>query len=504
MDKIIVDEIELIKENCIGKLLEIFDEIKQEIQEVKEINESNILLLKINIEQGKLTKKCKICNRDFEKSLKLTCHKCFYIHKCKNCNKLFISNKQKSIMCSLICSVRFKAKPKYCKICDKITTRSANGICSICNAIKNTESKFCEICDKITKRNGFGKCVECVTKINLEPKYCEICDKVTKRNNFGICVECMVKERAESKFCEICDKITKRNSFGICVECMVKEKMKPKFCEICDKITKRDTVGKCIICAVKERVKPKYCKICDKITKRNIFNQCIICSPNVFNRDKFYSLKLQLISFESKNKIITLKDIDKYINIPGIWSICSKDENNQEICLDVCETQNIGKEMLGGLNLLETGKNNLNKTDEEIKKSRIDYKSDDSNKRIKYRNIAEYKKYGNIIFKLVSINIENKEQRWNIESQYAHDNKAKYWNPAPGQSIIFKQKLNIQLYKNINTKIVKILKSNFKYKLNIKMYKNSNIQILIKNKDISKIIPKEIDSLNTEVAITNK
>ena len=88
--------------------------------------------------------------------------------------------------------------------------------------------------------------------------------------------------------------------------------------------------------------------------------------------------------------------------------------------------------MLIGLRLLKEGKNNLEKTNEEIKESRSKYKSYDFNKRIKYRNIV---KYNNIIFKLVLININTQEERFKIESQYAHNTKAKFWNKAPGQKL---------------------------------------------------------------------
>ena len=465
MNKIIIEEIELIKENCIGKLLDIFEEI----EEVKKINKNNILLLKINIEQDNSIKKCKICGRDFNETKNRNCQKCFYIHKCKNCNKLFINNKVNSIMCSNKCSAKFKTKPKYCDICNKITLRSANGICVECDIKERTKSKYCKNCKKITKRDALGQCIICHTKEKMQPKYCDICKADTFRNVYGKCIKCWIKKMTKPKFCSECNKITNRTIFGNCVECVIKpkycnkcktitnrnswgncaicatkEKMQPKYCDKCDKITKRNAFGLCIECVIK----PKFCKECNKITKRNATGQCTICyPPNSFNRDKFYSSKLKLVSFKSDNKIITLEDIDLYKLIPGVWSIFGLDENNKEICLDVCETQDIGNEMLKGLRLISEGKNNLGKTDKAIKKSRFDYSYNDSFKRIKYRNIVEYK---NIIFKLVLINIETKDERWKIESQYAHDNKAKFWNLAPGQNINFKNKLDIKLYKNNN------------------------------------------------------
>ena len=456
MVKRIVNGIELIKENCIGKLLEIFSDIEI----VKEINGKNILILKIDIIQSKFTKKCIICHRDFEKSRKQKCNKCFYIYKCKNCNKLFISDKPKSIMCSNQCSLEFRSKPKYCEICKKVTQRSSNGLCSKCYVKTKSEPKYCNKCEKVTNRNSFGMCVKCMIKEMVKTKYCEKCKEITKTNISGSCVKCMMKEKTKPKYCETCSKITNRNAFGKCIICASKEKTKPKYCEKCKEITKRDAFGKCIICQTKEKTKPKYCKTCNQITKRDAVGNCIICSPREgfhqeycnnceketlhngnrcficqpwesgfnFDRDKFYALSLSLVNFESINKIITIKDIDKYNKIPGVWSIeCSNGE-----CLEVCETQDIGKEMKLGLRCINKGYQNINKTDEELE---ILYKRPSKYK--KYKNITKYVKENNIqiIFKLIIKNIIEKEKRFSIERQYAHDNLAKFWSPAPGQNI---------------------------------------------------------------------
>ena len=120
----------------------------------------------------------------------------------------------------------------------------------------------------------------------------------------------------------------------------------------------------------------------------------------------------------------------KYDNVPGVWSIFGEGLDGIKICLEVCQTQDIGKEMLRGIRLLSEGKNNKDKTNEEIKQSRILYNSDDSNRRIKYRNIVEYK---NIIFVIIDINIKTKKERESIEGIYAIKNDAKYWKPTVSQ-----------------------------------------------------------------------
>ena len=180
----------------------------------------------------------------------------------------------------------------------------------------------------------------------------------------------------------------------------------------------------------------EFCNICNRETM-HVSARCFVCDPweGGFDRNTFYDSKFSIISFKSEDKIISFNSLDILNGIPGIWSIWSKNKNNEEICLEVCETQNIGKEMLQGIRLIHKGKENLNKTDIEIKESRKNYIIDDSSKRIKYRNIYSHNKYGEIIFKLVKININNKIERQDLEAQYAHDNKALFWNPAPGQNI---------------------------------------------------------------------
>ena len=146
-----------------------------------------------------------------------------------------------------------------------------------------------------------------------------------------------------------------------------------------------------------------------------------------FGREGFYKEKLNLISFESIDKEILLEDIDSLINIPGVWSRWSND-----MCLNVCQTNNIGREMLLSIRKFDSLKNlkTYKKNNPGIEKSWWEV----------YLNELKDSN-NNIIFKLVAINIFCKEERELIEAQYAHDNKARYWNPAPGQ--IIKNKENI-------------------------------------------------------------
>ena len=91
----------------------------------------------------------------------------------------------------------------------------------------------------------------------------------------------------------------------------------------------------------------------------------------------------------------------------------------------MCKTINIAKEILLGARCIDKGIQNKNKSDKELEKE----KGIKSSKYKKYRDIA---KYENLIFKLIIINI-SEEKALLIESQYAHDNNALFWNPSSGQ-----------------------------------------------------------------------
>ena len=52
--------------------------------------------------------------------------------------------------------------------------------------------------------------------------------------------------------------------------------------------------------------------------------------------------------------------------------------------------------------------------------------------RVKKRDQAQY---DDITYKIVAINIEDKEKREEIEAYYAHENNSIFWSPAPNQKI---------------------------------------------------------------------
>lgn len=142
-------------------------------------------------------------------------------------------------------------------------------------------------------------------------------------------------------------------------------------------------------------------------------------------QEYFYSKFLNIINFKSVNLLVN--DFNKFKNIPGVWSVWNEDKT---VCLDVAQTKNIGFEMKRYLRRL-----NFNKdlSDEDIDKMNNKYNS--KMNRYKYRNIM--KDTNKVNFIIIVIDINSKIEREMIEAQYAHDNRARYWSPAPGQNIDF-------------------------------------------------------------------
>lgn len=123
--------------------------------------------------------------------------------------------------------------------------------------------------------------------------------------------------------------------------------------------------------------------------------------------------------FEKDIKVVDLSDTQSkvfginYINsaefdgVSGVWAIFAIEED-KELCLDVAETKDIGKEVRLFFRKLESGKTE------------------------KYRTISKHK---DIIFKIVATDIDSKVEREVIESLYAVQNKSILWSPSPTQTI---------------------------------------------------------------------
>ena len=133
------------------------------------------------------------------------------------------------------------------------------------------------------------------------------------------------------------------------------------------------------------------------------------------NIKKFISSNITIDLFinNSFSKIIPAdyESFNKYNNISGVWAIWGENSNGIKVCLDVCQTKNIGNEMRLGM-----------------RKSVI-------HKVSKYK---EFVKYKNIFFILVKIHITIFKDRELIEIIYAIKNNSLYWYPSPTQMKLIK------------------------------------------------------------------
>ena len=350
--------------------------------------------------------------------------KCRYIFICPVCNKIFIPQhayqciSKKNITCSHKCLYEItinKWKKENPEEAHKEAIKNGYKNIGIMRKSleiiqKNQPEKFKKWCSNGGKIGGVitaEKYPE-IWKENLksEIKYCKLCNSITYYQG-NTCMECDAKSKGFKS--KLDKQIILQNNYAISLGFK-------NWGELC--ISKG--IGFHTI----------YCKKCNKETLHNGF-RCSVCDPwpGAFDRDKFYSSTLSLVSFNSINKQISLEEIDNYNKISGIWSIeCS---NGQ--CLEVCETQDMGKEMKLGLRCIKKGYENINKSDLEI----IDKYKNNTYKYIKYRDIAKYSKENEkVIFKIIIDNVNDKEERFNIEAQYAHDTKALFWSTAPGQTIM--------------------------------------------------------------------
>jgi hypothetical protein len=103
--------------------------------------------------------------------------------------------------------------------------------------------------------------------------------------------------------------------------------------------------------------------------------------------------------------VITVDSAKSFRRIPGVWAIWGQDASDFEICLDVHESVNIGKEMKW------------------VRKRALDGKR---TKRYKYF----FERYTNIAFAIVAMYIESQAEREKIEALYASENHARYWHMA--------------------------------------------------------------------------
>lgn len=331
---------------------------------------------------------------------------------------------------------------------------SWNASCPSCNEEKRyTECKICKNIFRSEKRldhifDSINICDNCFSKLKGEGNKLSNCEihglyKVKSSENCPSCYNKMVycnnpecKKELNFKIKENDDGIyycSNKCSNIINNKTIISNNIKPGYCKRCSKFSyKRDTFGLCKNCRtyqclknITNNKKEGKCNACGNIVfKRNEFGLCNNCAKKQlenargFNREEFYSDKLSLIKFNSLERETNLKDFDNYKGILGVWSRWTEDG----ICLDVCKSKDIGAEMLSSIRSFHSLINNPEQHLDEGWKRKYKNQLDDCNGKP-------------IIFKIVSINCINDEEAINIEVQYAHDNKAKYWSPEPGQKL---------------------------------------------------------------------
>ena len=238
--------------------------------------------------------------------------------------------------------------------------------------------------------------------------------------------------RISKKFCEVCQSDT-YHLVKRCLKCdPLNTGIKYVYCSKCNKETYHNGTC-CIVCNPKSAspgFNKKHCNKCNEVTLHN-GDRCSSCDPwkNSFDRDAFYASKFRAIYFEDLDKEISFDEIDSLTGVPGVWAKYGKDPATGElVCLDVSETKDIGKEMRFSVRAIAKGRENSSLSDDELL-AKYSHKRNPGLYK-KYRDIA---KYDAVVFKLVAVDVESKEERELIEVQYAHDNEATFWSPSPGQ-----------------------------------------------------------------------
>ena len=409
---------------------EIIKPTKEEIEDKRK--ENKIISSKI--------KNCIFCNTKFNygRSSRLSCGLCKIKYYCEYCGKEIIVP---------ICKTNSRTQSNIYKLIQENNIKSYKSCCSTSHSrllYNKNQSKpgVCRKCKEYSKiRNSFGLCPECTDR--SKETICIKCGgESNKLDTTGRCPKCASK--AGRGLCIKCrQEKDNLNAFGICIECVTG----PGRCSTCGNFAiNRNATGQCVKCINNSSY--SYEKIISIIENSEFKNredvqnllyrvkslknyseeheQLVISKAKELKiptnwREEFYQSLFSIISLESEDKIISFDEIDKLKGIPGVWARWTMDG----VCLNVCQTRDIGKEML-----LSIRKFNSLKTLKDYKKAYPD--------KIKswwsvYKNELKDSK-NNLIFKLVATNIKNKMEREKIEIQYAHDNKARYWNPAPGQT----------------------------------------------------------------------
>lgn len=466
-----------------GKELKFYDELKK----CKNIGEINAINHDISIEAYRNTKSI------FEKE---NFNKQIYITKCRNCKYILMSSSSSKNCCCYDCKndlfkckltkkeFSFKKEKLKCKNIGEIN--ALNNKISI-EAYRNTNAKFnkdqyenkiiisiCPKCGYIELKNntriicekcGYGsyisdnpfficricnekhyynieleKCKNKDEKIIINRKICLNCYKNTNKSidfdinkniYVNICQNCK-NIRLSNKAIWTCDKCNFVNikQHHICPDCGFKE------INSCPK-----SAWKCPKCGWY----PDYCmNYVNKKTfeTRQYYHICPDCGFEGYNacpdnmwqcecgytlsntilgfkgikREDFYNSELNLIKLDNSSDFLKIETILNKKEFPGVWAFWNLNDN---VCLQVGQNEKVKKELRRQIRLMR-------------KYSANNWPNDHSNAEY-FHNIGVLKNQKNLAIKIIAKDIKDLDQRLIIEAQYAHDNKAKYWSPQPGQ-----------------------------------------------------------------------
>ena len=359
-----------------------------------------------------MNKKCSICNNNFETSFRN--HGVIYKNKkvyiCKNCI----------------------TKDKICEVCGKIfkvritkydTTRFCSSKCQRVVAIsKMNTPEANKKSDDSNRKNGTGLYdakirklgIAASVKTNRENKT-GFFDPVIQRNGTIAShnpdadkkrIKSMRKNKVgffDINFILKTHKTMKENKLGL---------YNPEIRKLASKrAIKTMKENKTGVFSIEHQIKASKAAI--KVVKQNIKN---FMSLNITS-DLFVGDSLEEINHADYDSF------KKYNKISGIWAIWGENSLKEKICLDVCQTSDIGNEMRLGMRKLVSQK---------VKK------------------YNEFIKYKNIIFIIVKIDIKEIKERELIEAIYASKYNSLYWSPAPTQMTYIKNNIN-DIFDKLNT-----------------------------------------------------
>ena len=294
-----------------------------------------------------------------------------------------------------------------------------NAYCSISCANKNQkEYKECSSCGKIALHYKRSICMDCYNKSDKMLEASKLSNELQwKFNKISTCISC--------------EKESEVNKYGLCKNCRLDGLgASYRYCDKCLEITIHNGY-KCFKCNPETSknfgLRKRFCKCCNDFTMhsgQSCFKCLGVVSTTEFNREEFYKDKFLNTKISFNEKPVSLDSTEIYAGIPGVWAVFGEESPGYEIFLDVCQTKDIGSEMLGWIRQANACKD---KTDEELIELNEKHMSYN---RFKKRDIMNHDK---ISFKIVALDVAEFNEREKVELDYACQSKSKFWSPAPGQ-----------------------------------------------------------------------